>query len=97
MKTLIKSSYARGAIASAMALIALSACQTTTSVRTATLSCEAGKYQSLVGRNVGEVTPVAGVVTRTLSPGQPATMDYRADRLNLMVDEKGFIQQVTCG
>ncbi len=81
-----------------LAVAALSACQTTTTVTTATtLACEAGKYQSLVGRNVGEVTPIAGVVTRTLTPGQPATMDYREDRLNLIVDEKGFIQQVTCG
>lgn len=78
-------------------LAALSACAATTTVRTATLACEAGRYQSLVGRNVAEVTPIAGVVTRTLSPGQPATMDHRPDRLNLMVDEKGFIQQITCG
>lgn len=80
-----------------LAVALFAGCATTTTVRTTTLTCEAGRYQNLVGRNVGEVTPIAGVVTRTLIPGQPATMDYREDRLNLMVDEKGFIQQVTCG
>lgn len=85
------------ALVPTLALTTLSACETTTTVRTATLKCEAGKYQGLVGRNVAEVATPEGVITRTLRPDQPATMDYRAERLNLLVDEKGFIQQVTCG
>src|SRR4249919_2101020 len=36
-------------------------------------------------------------VARTLKPNQPVTMEYRADRLNLRVDEKSVVQSVGCG
>jgi len=36
-------------------------------------------------------------VVRVLHPGQVVTMDYRADRLNLDVNDRGAITGVRCG
>lgn len=34
---------------------------------------------------------------RVIEPGQAVTMDYRGDRLNLHVNERGAITRITCG
>lgn len=34
---------------------------------------------------------------RWISPGMAVTMDYREDRLNVKLDEKGVILSFTCG
>lgn len=34
---------------------------------------------------------------RVVKPGQPMTMDYRQDRVNVMLDASGKIEQLTCG
>lgn len=34
---------------------------------------------------------------RVLRPGQPATMDYREDRVNVMLDGQDKVERVTCG
>ena len=34
---------------------------------------------------------------RVLRPGQPATMDYRNDRVNVMLDDHDRVERVTCG
>jgi hypothetical protein len=56
-------------------------------------------HQDLVGKKITDVdlksfkTPV-----RVVFPGSPVTMDYSADRINLIVEEgTDFILQVTCG
>ena len=36
-------------------------------------------------------------VARVLKPGQMVTMEYRAGRLNIDVDEKNVIKNVRCG
>ena len=36
-------------------------------------------------------------VARTLSPGEVVTMEFRGDRLNLMVDEANVVTGVRCG
>ena len=38
----------------------------------------------------------AGIV-RTARPGQPMTMDYRQNRLNIRLDEAGKVTRFTCG
>lgn len=41
---------------------------------------------------------VSGTETvRVIKPGQAITKEYRADRLNLHVDEKNVVTQVSCG
>ncbi|MBS0283443.1 MAG: hypothetical protein JSS15_03390 [Proteobacteria bacterium] len=34
---------------------------------------------------------------RVLYPGQPATMDYRIDRLNIMIGERNIVRSLSCG
>jgi hypothetical protein len=34
---------------------------------------------------------------RVLRPGQPATMDFRGDRVNVMLDARDKVERVTCG
>ncbi len=34
---------------------------------------------------------------RVIEPGQAVTLDFRADRLNLYVNERGAITRVSCG
>ena len=34
---------------------------------------------------------------RVIAPGQPVTMDYRGDRLNINVNERGAIVGLKCG
>lgn len=65
--------------------------------------CNAESLQRLVGEvytpELGEEARVtAGArVERALRPGQIVTMEFRADRLTFMIDEKGRISTVSCG
>ena len=34
---------------------------------------------------------------RVIGPGEAVTMDYRADRLNIHIDDKGNIDHFNCG
>lgn len=66
-------------------------------------SCKAEAAQSTVGKPattdvVEQARKAAGAdVARTLKPGQMVTMEYRAGRLNIDVDEKNVIVAVRCG
>lgn len=66
-------------------------------------ACNADAARSVVGK-VATPTVVeqarrdAGAeVARVLKPGQMVTMEYRAGRLNIDVDEKNVIKNVRCG
>ncbi|TDK23834.1 Elastase inhibitor AFLEI Flags: Precursor [Luteimonas aestuarii] len=66
-------------------------------------TCNADAVQSLVGQASSDaVTEQARIDSgaasvRVLSPGDAATMDYREDRLNIMLDADGVIESVRCG
>ena len=66
-------------------------------------ACDASKVQSAVGQIasqdvVDKVVQDSGSSTsRVLKPGQPMTMDYREDRVNIHVDDKNTITEVKCG
>lgn len=65
-------------------------------------ACESAPVQNVVGRPVDQVRADAqkrsGAKTvRVYKTGSPVTMDYRADRLNLEVDEANAIVKVGCG
>lgn len=67
-------------------------------------NCDANAGQDLVGEDgtdeavVERARSAAGAETvRVLRPGQPATMDFRGDRLNVLVDEDGRIAELHCG
>lgn len=61
-------------------------------------SCGAAGLRGLIGQ---PETALKGLAlpqpNRVLHPGQPATMDYSATRLNLMIDSKGLISNLYCG
>lgn len=59
--------------------------------------CGATGYQSLVGAPLAAVTLPAELDSRVIRPGEMVTMEYRADRLNISVDEQGTITRVYCG
>ena len=65
--------------------------------------CDAEAVKSLVGQASNETVIEqarrdSGVNTvRVLKPGEAATMDYRVDRLNVIVDDAGTITALRCG
>ncbi len=66
-------------------------------------ACETSAAQSLVGQRKSEALGVdamkrTGTSTiRWIAPGQPVSMDYRTDRLNIELDDQERIIRVTCG
>ena len=66
-------------------------------------SCDAAPAQSMVGQSYTDALAeqargASGAkVVRRLVSGQPVTMEYRGDRLNIEVDEAGKIVSVRCG
>ena len=78
--------------------------ETTPPAGDATAQCDAAAVQSFVGKEASETTvaeaqAAAGAkgAVRVIKPGQPVTMDYRFDRLNVEVDERNAIVRITCG
>lgn len=59
--------------------------------------CDAQAHQALVGMNIGEVSLPPKLPKRVMNEGDPATMDFNAQRLNIIVDEKGWIERAYCG
>ena len=66
-------------------------------------SCDAAAAQRLVRREgspqvAEEAQRLAGAKTvRFLHPGQIVTMEYRAGRLNLWLDENNRVMRISCG
>ncbi len=67
------------------------------------MTCNADAVQSLVGEEASEAvvsraTADSGSASvRVLGPTDAATMDFREDRLNILTDEAGVIEQLSCG
>src|SRR3546814_5427836 len=66
--------------------------------------CDADAAQSYIGQDASEATvaeakAAAGATgaLRVIKPGQQVTMDFRADRLNVEVDDDNAIVRITCG
>ncbi|MCK0745492.1 I78 family peptidase inhibitor [Chromohalobacter nigrandesensis] len=50
------------------------------------------------GETVGQLETDSAVErVRVIRPGQAVTMDYRADRLNVKLDDEDTIVELTCG
>ena len=80
----------------ATALGLLAGCDTNPP-RPAQASGNLATHGDLVGQNHGAITLPPGLTHRVISPGQMVTMDYNPNRLNIHVDDKGWIQKVDCG
>ncbi len=66
-------------------------------------ACDAAPVQDLVGKPSGEALGADALarsgakVMRWIRPGQVVTMEYREDRLNLHLDDKGVVARINCG
>lgn len=62
-------------------------------------TCKAASYASLIGQDYKQAPPApAGKVIRVVCTTCPMTMDFNAERLNVIYDEKsGLIRRLTCG
>ncbi len=61
-------------------------------------SCNKAAYASLVGTTEKDpMVPPASALVRHIHPGDQVTMDYRADRLDIDIDDKGVITGLRCG
>ena len=69
----------------------------------APMTCNADAATRYVGQPASEATVDAvrkatgATLVRSLKPGQAATMDYRAERVNVVQDAAGNIERITCG
>lgn len=59
--------------------------------------CDAAGYTSLIGSNLAAVTVPGDLELRIIQPGEVVTQDFRAERLNFVVNAQGVIQRVYCG
>lgn len=61
-------------------------------------ACGANGLQDLLGQPVAALTPMTlRQPVRVISPGQPVTMDYQAERLNVELNASKVITRVSCG
>lgn len=66
-------------------------------------ACTAEPAQGLIGRNASEavvkqaMTASGAKSVRVIPHDGMVTMDYRGDRLNIQLDERGNIVAITCG
>jgi len=63
---------------------------------TAQDTCGASQYRAMVGSNIAAVTFPADSGIRIIQPDTPVTMDFRAERLNVLVDANGIITSLEC-
>ena len=75
--------------------VILSACRQEPLVTKA--SCDQEQYQNVIGRNIGEVAFAPTVNKRVITEGDAVTMDHNPQRLNVLVDDKGWIKRIYCG
>lgn len=61
---------------------------------TAQDTCGAAQYAAMVGTSIAAATFPEGV--RTIMPDSVVTQDFRADRLNVIVDANGVITGFQC-
>lgn len=86
------------------ALLLVAGCTTTAPTDTTVPpgGCDAGPAEAFKGQSGDAVAEqarhAAGAATvRVIRPGQAVTMDYRADRLNVELDDAGKVVAVRCG
>jgi hypothetical protein len=61
-------------------------------------ACGASRYAALVGQPKAVVDQTAlPAGTRVILPGTAVTMDFRAERLNVLIDGNAAVERVYCG
>ena len=94
------------ATAAATAALALSACATppvAVAPAPGTFQCVAEAGAWAVGKPVSDglvaqvMSDTHSRTSRVVHPGEAVTMDYRGDRVNVMLDMNNRVDRVTCG
>lgn len=84
------------AILPAAALLA--ACQSSVPFEAVSDQCGSLRYLSMVGLKIEEAKESSFPAgARFIRPGTPTTRDYRADRLNVHINNQGRIENINCG
>lgn len=60
-------------------------------------TCGAARLADAIGAPISAVDVDSLRPVRVIRPGQPVTMDYRFDRLNIELDAEDRVVRVTCG
>lgn len=66
-------------------------------------TCDASGGQRLVGQpfrgGIGERARrlTGSKMVRVIRPGQAVTMDYRVERVNVSIDDRGRVESIRCG
>ena len=61
-------------------------------------TCDVGRYRTLIGRPIEEIdTAALPRPLRVYRTGSRITMDYRPERLNVVVGPDGFVVKIKCG
>lgn len=66
-------------------------------------TCNADPVQALIGQEATDAVVAQATAdsssasVRVLRPGDAATMDFRQDRLNILTDDAGVIEKLSCG
>jgi hypothetical protein len=90
-------------MAVALAFSCYGACNAGSDERNASSQCNAESAWSLVGQQLTSQllesarTLSGSKLVRRLGPDSLPTMDFRRDRVNVSVDDKGFITSIRCG
>jgi len=63
---------------------------------TAQDTCGAAAYRQTIGTNLAAVSFPAEANIRIIQPNTPVTMDFSAERLNVIVDANGVITSLEC-
>lgn len=59
-------------------------------------TCGAAEVEPLIGQPITSYEAPPGKAVRIIRPGDPVTMDFRPDRLNISLDETDRIVAVEC-
>ena len=79
-------------------LALLAACQTAAPFERVTDQCGSLNHLSKVGMKADDIGPdTFPPGTRVIRPDTMVTRDYRAERLNVHINNKGQIERMTCG
>lgn len=60
-------------------------------------ACDLTSYASLRGLSIAAVTLPADPKIRVIMPDDIVTMDFVPDRVNILVDAQGTIDEISCG
>ncbi|WP_439124596.1 I78 family peptidase inhibitor [Marivita sp.] len=78
--------------------LGLAACQEATVAEKPTESCGSDQMSHLMGLQRSQLESIAfSQPHRILGPNDPATTDFRGERVNFALDDSGAVTRIYCG